>query len=424
MSQLDTKPLELAREQTMGIVAGISDQDLERVHSPLMSPLVWDLGHIAAFEDLWLAHRHGGLDLLRPDLMDVYDAFETPRAGRGELPYLRRAEAAAFLVDVRRRVRELDLPEGIAHDLVERHERQHGETMLQTLNLARIARPGPAAEAPGGPGGMSGPDLVDVAGGPGGMSGLDLVDVPGGTVPIGAGAEGFAYDNERPVHEVERRAFRIGRVPVTNGDWRSFVGDGGYARREWWSQDGWAWREAEGIVRPLNWLTDELEWRLADGAGPLEDQRPVVHISWYEADAFARGRGVRLPSEVEWEIAATWDGSRRREVSWAEANLAEAGMLGTVTVGSRSGEPEPAPCGALGMIGDVWEWTSSDFGGYPGFVAYPYREYSEVFFGHDYKVLRGGSFATSSRVISPTFRNWDHPHRRQIFAGLRVAANA
>jgi iron(II)-dependent oxidoreductase len=149
MRQLDTKPLELAREQTMGIVAGISDRDLERVHSPLMSPLVWDLGHIAAFEDLWLAHRHGGLELLRPDLMDVYDAFETPRAGRGELPYLRRAEADEFLAEVRRRVRELDLPEGVAFDLVERHERQHAETMLQTLNLARIARPAPAGPPAG-----------------------------------------------------------------------------------------------------------------------------------------------------------------------------------------------------------------------------------------------------------------------------------
>jgi iron(II)-dependent oxidoreductase len=406
MTQLDTTPLELAREQTMGIVAGLSDEDLERVHSPLMSPLVWDLGHIAAFEDLWIAHRHGGLDLLRPDLMDVYDAFETPRADRGDLPYLHRADAEDFLLDVRRRVRGLERAEGIAHELVERHERQHGETMLQTLNLARIARPGGAIEPTG----------------PGGCSGLDLVDVPGGVFPLGAAPDGFAYDNERPRHNVERRAFRIGRVPVTNGDWLGFVHDGGYARREWWTPAGWAWREAESIVRPLNWLTDELEWRLADGASPLDEQRPVIHISWHEADAFARARGVRLPTEVEWEIAATWDGVRRAEGTWSDANLVEAGVLGTVAVGTRP--QEAAPCGALGMIGDVWEWTSSDFAGYPGFVANPYREYSEVFFGTEYKVLRGGSFATSARVISPSFRNWDHPHRRQIFAGLRVAASA
>jgi gamma-glutamyl hercynylcysteine S-oxide synthase len=406
MTQLDTTPLELAREQTLGIVAGISDDDLERVHSPLMSPLVWDLGHIAAFEDLWLAHRHGGLAMLRPDLMEVYDAFETPRADRGDLPYLRRTEAEEYLAEVRNRVRGLDLPEGIEHALVERHERQHGETMLQTLNLARIARPAAAAEPTG----------------TGGLSGLDMVDVPGGAFPLGADADGFAYDNERPRHTVERRAFRIGRVPVTNGDWSSFVRDGGYTRREWWSDAGWAWRETEGIVRPLNWLTDELEWRLADGATPLDEERPVVHISWHEADAFARARGVRLPSEVEWEMAATWDGASRVDASVAGANLVESGILGTVPVGARA--DDTAPCGALGMFGDTWEWRSSDFRGYPGFVAKPYREYSEVFFGPDYKVLRGGSFATSSRVISPSFRNWDHPHRRQIFSGLRVAAHA
>ncbi|HWH11409.1 MAG TPA: ergothioneine biosynthesis protein EgtB [Solirubrobacteraceae bacterium] len=414
MTQLDTNTLELARDQTLGLVAGISDDDLERVHSPLMSPLVWDLGHIAAFEDLWLAHRHGGLELLRPDLMDVYDAFETPRADRGRLPYLHHAEAEEFLTDVRLRVRDLDLPEGPIHDLVERHERQHGETMLQTLNLARIARPRRPGE-PAGPG-------VSERNGRGGMTGLDLVDVPGGTFPLGAGSEGFAYDNERPRHSVERRAFRIGRVAITNGDWLSFVHDGGYSRREWWTADGWAWREAEGIVRPLNWLTDELEWRLADGATPIDPHRPVVHISWHEADAFARARGVRLPSEVEWEMAATWDGRNRIDGGWSHANLVENGVLGTVAAGATP--QDAAPCGALGMIGDVWEWTSSDFRAYPGFVAHPYREYSEVFFGPDYKVLRGGSFATSSRVITPSFRNWDHPHRRQIFAGLRVAADA
>jgi iron(II)-dependent oxidoreductase len=414
MTELDTTTLELARDLTLELVSGISDEDLERVHSPLMSPLVWDLGHIAAFEDLWLAHRHGGLDLLRPDLMDVYDAFETPRADRGELPYLRRAEAEDYLAEVRRRVRDLEHDGGIVHELVERHERQHGETMLQTLSLARITRP--AADPEPRPAGAHEPL------GAAGLSGLELVDVAGGAFPLGARPDGFAYDNERPRHTVERRAFRIGRVAVTNGDWLRFIEDGGYARREWWTADGWAWREAERVVRPQNWLTDELEWRLADGAAPLDEQRPVVHISWYEADAFARARGVRLPSEVEWEIAATWDGVRRDEGSWATANLVEAGVLGTVGVGSRPGGA--APCGALGMIGDVWEWTSSEFRGYPGFVANPYREYSEVFFGPDYRVLRGGSFATSARVISPSFRNWDHPQRRQIFAGLRVAADA
>ncbi|MGI8801987.1 MAG: ergothioneine biosynthesis protein EgtB [Solirubrobacteraceae bacterium] len=406
MTQLDTTRLEAAREQTRRLIAGIDEDDLERVHSPLMSPLVWDLGHIAAFEDLWLAHRHGGLPLLRPDLMEVYDAFETPRADRGSLPYLRRAEAEEYQAEVRRRVRDLPVGDGYLHELVARHERQHNETMLQTLNLARIGRPG--GDEPAAPARLS--------------SGLEMVDVAGGAFPLGTGDEGFSYDNERPRHAAGLKAFRIGRVPVTNGDWLNFVRDGGYTRREWWSVAGWAWREAGRIERPLNWLTEELEWRLTDGAAELDPQRPVVHISWFEADAFARSRGLRLPTETEWEAAATWDGAAKRTEPPGPANLLEAGILGTAPVGAF---PENvAPCGVLGMTGDVWEWTSSQFRGYPGFTAHPYREYSEVFFGSEHRVLRGGSFATSATVASATFRNWDHPQRRQIFAGVRVARDA
>jgi iron(II)-dependent oxidoreductase len=282
--------------------------------------------------------------------------------------------------------------------------------MLQTLNLARIARPG--GEEPAGERGASG---------------LDLVAVPGGDFRLGADTGAFSYDNERPLHSAPIAPFRIGRVAVTNGDWLNFIRDGGYQRREWWTDAGWAWRAAEDVQRPLNWLTDELEWRLQDGAAALDPQRPVIHVSWFEADAFARSRGLRLPTEVEWEAAATWDGERKHAAprDWAlpgTANLIESRILGTAAVGSHPAGA--APCGALGMIGDAWEWTSSEFRGYPGFVAEPYREYSEVFFGPDYRVLRGGSFATSGRVVTPTFRNWDHPQRRQIFAGVRVAADA
>jgi iron(II)-dependent oxidoreductase len=261
-------------------------------------------------------------------------------------------------------------------------------------------------------------------------------------VAIGAGPDGFSYDNERPRHTVRVAPFRLGRIPVTNGDWLHFVHDGGYARREWWSEAGWAWRTAERVERPLNWLSDELEWRLAAGAGPIELERPVVHVSWYEADAFARSRRLRLPTEAEWEAAATagpgqghsqgggqGDGDGIREngagAAWGRpgaANLIESGLFGPAAAGSFA--DGAAACGALGMIGDVWEWTSSEFRGYPGFVAEPYREYSEVFFGPDHRVLRGGSFATSGTVISASFRNWDYPERRQIFAGVRIAGDA
>ncbi len=245
------------------------------------------------------------------------------------------------------------------------------------------------------------------------------------------GADGdtdFAYDNELPRHLVEVGAFAIGRVAVTNRDWLAFIDDGGYRRREWWSSQGWEWRVAEAAERPLRWLERERELTLG-GTRPLALDCPVVHVCHHEAEAFARARGLRLPSEAEWELAATYDHERGAKLAWPwgegrpgpdQANLIESARFETVASGSLPGGA--APCGALGMIGDVWEWTASEFGGYPGFRADPYPEYSEVFFGGDYLVLRGGSFATSALIATPTFRNWDYPARRQIFAGLRVAA--
>ncbi len=366
--------LQRARERTLGLVDGLPDAELERVHSSLMSPLVWDLGHIAAFEDLWLVHRFGGEPMVRRDLADVYDAFETPRPLRGELPLLRPPAARQYLYDVRGRALEATERhgprDGVLHELSLRHELQHNETMLQTLGLARLECPA-EREA-----------RVHARG-----TGLELVDVPGGTFAMGAGPEGFAYDNERPRHPVRLAPFRIGRTPVTNATWLSFAEGGGYERREWWSDEAWHWKEQYDITHPLQWSGDGREWR-GGGWEPLDPDRPVVHVSWFEADAFARAHGVRLPTEAEWERAATWDR------------------------------------GTLELVGSVWEWTASEFGGYPGFAAHPYREYSEVFFGDGYRVLRGGSWASARRVATPTFRNWDHPQRRQIFAGVRIARDA
>jgi gamma-glutamyl hercynylcysteine S-oxide synthase len=415
------------RRRMLALVAHLDDAALERVHSPLMSPLVWDLGHIAAFEDLWLAHRLGGEPLLRPDLADVYDAFETPRAQRGDLPYLRRAEASAYLDAVRERTLAVAAhadgeQAATLFELVLRHEQQHTETMLQTMALARL--PSPSAHAP-----LSGAgDEVGAQA----LSGLELTEVPAGPCTLGAPTQGFAYDNERPRHAIELPAFRIGVAPVTNGAYRAFVERGGYERREWWTREAWAWKEEYDIERPAGWTADGREWRM-DRCEPLDPRKPVVHVSWFEADAFARAHGARLPTEAEWEKAATWDqatGTARTQ-PWGEQPQGDAiaaranvdqGAFGTLPVGTFAADASPAGC--RGMVGDTWEWTASRFDGYPGFAAHPYREYSEVFFGGDYRVLRGGSWATRARVATPTFRNWDHPQRRQIFAGLRIAKDA
>jgi gamma-glutamyl hercynylcysteine S-oxide synthase len=355
--------LEAARERTFALVAHLDDEQLQQVHSPLMSPLVWDLGHIAAYEDLWLAHRHGELALLRPDLADLYDAFETPRAIRGDIESLGPRDARAYLEAVRTRtvetIAERGVADGLVCEMVIRHELQHSETMRQTLAIAGLLR------------------AVDVAAMrrplDSGQPTDAWIDVAAGPFEMGAPSDGFAYDNERPRHRAQTGAFQIARYPVSNEAWLTFSERGGYERREWWSQQGWTWRcEQDDTLHP------------AIAAG--HPQAPACHVCWFEAEAFAKFHGARLPSEAEWEKAAT--------------------------------------CGPLDAVGRVWEWTQSTFGGYPGFVAHPYREYSEVFFGHGYYVLKGGSWATDARVGNPRFRNWDLPQRRQIFAGLRLVRDA
>jgi iron(II)-dependent oxidoreductase len=352
--------MDAARESTLALIAHLSAEELQRVHSPIMSPLVWDLGHIAAYEDLWLSHRHGGEELLRPDLASLYDAFETPRAIRGEIEALDPEQAREYMAAVRERTAETlcryGVGDGVLCEMVLRHELQHSETMRQTMAIAGLLPPGePPLVASNAPEGW--------------------VRVPSGTFAMGANGESFAYDNERPRHTVEIAAFSIARRPVSNASWMSFSEGGGYERREWWSREGWAWKEEHDITH-----------HAAVAAGHPE--APACHVSWFEADAFARALGVRLPTEAEWERATTWTHER--------AN-------------------------ALADVGAVWEWTRSHFGGYPGFEPYPYREYSQVFFGARYRVLRGGSWATHPRVASLTFRNWDLPQRRQIFAGVRLA---
>ena len=247
---------------------------------------------------------------------------------------------------------------------------------------------------------------------------------------MGTTGDAAAYDNERPAHTVQVPAFWLDTTPVTNGAYQEFLDDGGYDDQRWWSTAGWQWSRRAGIRAPAFWHSDGHSWwrRRFGRIEPVPADEPVQHVSWYEAQAYATWAGKRLPTEAEWEKAARHDPATgtSRSYPWGEeppqerhANLDQR-HLGPRPVTGTAGA---APCGAVQLLGDVWEWTGTDFAGYPGFVAYPYREYSEVFFGSDYKVLRGGSWATHSSVARASFRNWDYPIRRQIFAGFRCARN-
>jgi iron(II)-dependent oxidoreductase len=419
--------LEAVRAQTLLLLAPVSDDDAERQHDPLMSPLVWDLGHIAAFEALWLLENVGG-EIRFAEMPGVYNPFEHPRRERGELPLPSRGELLRSMEYTRSivlaRLEESDvgpsapplLRDGYVYRMVAQHESQHQETMLQTLQLKLGAPYAP-------PRSVESPSIRPAA-----NEGA-MVRFPGGDVTVGTDDQSAAYDNERPRHVVQLAPFWIDVTPVTNGAYLRFVEAGGYQDARFWSADGWRWRCETGVETPKHWQRTGAGWRTRtmDMERPLDLARPVCHVCYFEAEAYARFAEKRLPTEAEWEAAATWEPTVRRARSfpWGDESPtpahANVGQMAFDTTPVGTYQRNVSPIGCYGMIGDVWEWTSTDFGGYPGYQSFPYAEYSEVFFGSEYKVLRGGSWATAPHVARATFRNWDYPIRRQIFSGFRCA---
>jgi len=420
--------LESARARSIELLEPLSDADLMHQHSKLMSPVVWDLAHVGNYEDLWLL-RALGAPGLRSDLDTIYDAFRHPRANRPALPLLGPAEARAYVAEVRGRALDVlervdmedpALPllnDAFVYRMVVQHEHMHDETMLSTLQL--MDEPGYRATAAAPP--------------PGARPAHDEVMVDGGPFTMGTDSDPWALDNERPGHHVELASYLIDTAPVTNGEYAGFVEAGGYGERRWWDDEGWAWRQEAGLEHPQFWHREGPSCWSRTRFGWREDlpaDEPVQHVCWHEASAYANWRGKRLPTEAEWEKAASWDPvtGRKRRYPWgdddptpARANLGQA-HLGPGAVGAYPEGASAYSCAQ--MMGDVWEWTSSVFEPYPGFRSFPYREYSEAFYGADYKVLRGGSWATHPSAVRTTFRNWDHAIRRQIFCGFRCARDA
>ncbi len=417
--------LERARATTEQLLSPVSDEGMAATISPRVPPLVWSYAHVARFEELWILRTVAGERPIPDAHEHVYDAFRRERSNGTKLPTLNPAAVRAYAADVRERALDvleridLEAPDvlvrrGFVFGLVVQNELQSHESMLEALQC-RMNGEYPVTDgtspdrAPGGP---------------------DEIELPGGVFTLGAMYEPWAYDNELEPHEVDLPPFRIDRSPVTNGEFAEFIEARGYRSPKNWSDAGWEWRERENVDAPLYWEWSEYGWeRVRFGKRePITPWEPVQHVSFYEAEAYARWVGKRLPSEIEWERAASWhDREGKFRYPWGQAWMGFEASLDRrrfcpAPAGSYAGGVSPVGC--VQMAGDVWEWTSSSFQPYPGFLPFPYPECSEVNFGDDVRVLRGGSWATDALVARTSFRRWESPERREAFAGFRCARNA
>jgi iron(II)-dependent oxidoreductase len=410
-----------ARARTTQLTADLTGERLLGPQLAIVNPPLWEIGHLAWFQEWWCL-RDGASGApaasILPGADALYDSAKVAHPIRWSLPLPAIGETRAYgeevLDRVIRRLRREPDDAGLQYfaQLAVYHEDMHAEAFHYTRQTLGYPDPFPA------------PAVLPVS------PGLDRGDIelPGGAFQLGAFPDsGFVFDNEKWAHPVRIAPFSIARDPVTNAGFLEFVEAGGYRRREWWSDAGWAWRVSAGAEAPLYWIREGDTWlqRRFDTVASLVAGHPVVHVNWHEAQAFCRFAGRRLPTEAEWEYAAAWDrraGSKRR-YPWGDtapaaghANLESGGPVAVAAY--REGD---SASGCRQLIGNVWEWTESSFDPYPGFVIDPYREYSQPWFG-THKVLRGASFATTRRLVRNTFRNFYTPERNDIFAGFRTCA--
>jgi iron(II)-dependent oxidoreductase len=410
--------VEDARSRTLALVDDLGDEQMLGPRLKIVNPLLWEIGHVAWFQEKWVLRHVLGRPPLRPDVDALYDSMAIAHDTRWDLPLPSRRDTTGYIVAVRDAVlealgREDDRPElryHVAYSVF--HEDMHDEAFTYTRQTHGYRAPAlpPAPPVAGG-----GPLPGDV-------------EVPGGRYLLGATpGGGFVFDNEKWAHAVELAPFRIARGPVTQQELAAFADDGGYSREELWSAEGWAWRQRAGAEGPLYWRREAGAWlrRDFDRWLPLEPHRPALHVNAHEAEAWCRWAGRRLPSEAEWEAAAAGAAASRRSFPWGEeppgperANL-DGLRLGCVDVGALAAGDTPEGCRQL--LGNVWEWTSTDFGPYPGFTPDPYFEYSQPWFGN-HRVLRGGAWTTRARMLRNSWRNFYTPDRRDVWAGFRTCS--
>jgi len=410
---------------------------------PTVNPFLWEIAHVAWFQGKWVLRRSGTYRSVRQDADALYDSAAVGHDMRWDLSLPSRRETCHCLAAVRDGViehllRREPTPDDIYFTLLSVfHEDMHTEAFTctrQTLGyaapqLSRSGSPGEDLEMRTSESSQPGASTV----GSGSSSRKDAT-ISGGIFLLGASpGEPFVFDNEKWAHEVEILPFAIARTPVTQAEFAGFVEEGGYRHERFWNEEGWRWRQEVEAPHPVYWKRESGRWlrRDFDRWTPLESDRPVVHVNWYEAEAFCRWAGRRLPSEGEWEAAAAatpgpsgFSGCKRRYPWGAEFPTARHANLDWRAMGCTSVAELPDGDSIFGcrqMIGNVWEWTASDFLPYPGFSADPYKEYSAPWFG-THKVLRGGCWATRARLLRNTWRNFYRADRRDVFAGFRTCA--
>jgi len=411
-----------ARQRTLALVADLTDEQMCVPRMDIINPLVWEMGHLAWFQEKWALRHLRDLEPIRPDADSFWDSAAVAHDARWELPLPSRGETLVYMQQVLDRVLEklyqgdASPDESYFHWLVAMHEDMHGEALTYTRQTLGYPAPTFSSDEP-----PDAPDLAD-----------DVCEedvfVPGGRYDLGAepGAL-FVFDNEKWAHPHELPPFAIARTPVTNAQFAAFVDDGGYHDDKLWSESGWLWRQNAKASLPVYWLAEGGRWmvRHFDQTTVLGADLPVIHVNWYEAEAYCRWANRRLPTEAEWELAATGLDRKRRFPWGSDAPTPERVHLDARSTGCIAAGALPASDSVFGcrqMIGNVWEWTATDFLPYPGFVVDPYKEYSEPWFGSERKVLRGGCWATRSRLIRNTWRNYFTKERRDIFAGFRTCA--
>jgi iron(II)-dependent oxidoreductase len=415
--------LEDARARTRRVADDLAGERELGPRLDIVNPPRWEIGHVGWFQEYWCLRRRAPgryaaerAASILPNADALYNSATVPHDARWSLPLPEFGATIGYRDAVLARLQEriasgCDADDAYCAQLAVRHEDMHAEAFHYTRQT--LAYPAPAVEPRAVPGGEP-------------LSGD--AEIPGGIFRLGAEVDApFVFDNEKWAHPIVLAPFRMARAAVTNAEFAAFVESGGYGHAEHWSSDGWRWLASSGRSAPLYWRRAAGGWkeRRFDRWEPLRPDEPVVHVSWYEAEAYCRFAGRRLPTEVEWEFAATWDPrtGRKRSFPWGEAPWrSQLANLDNAAPASVHAYPAgESPYGLRQMIGNVWEWTASTFLPYPGFLRDPYAEYSVPWFG-THKVLRGGSFATPPRIARPTFRNFYTPDRADVFAGFRTCA--